>query len=79
MEQGELEAAATALARGRLVYRELGLTSSALRLEADLAAVLLDLGRMPRAEAMIEDGIATARRLGDDELAERFMDLRDGR
>ena len=70
--------AATALARGRLVYRELGLTSSALRLEVDLAELLLELDRRPRAEALIEDGIATARRLGDDELARRFSELREG-
>ena len=77
IELGEIEAGAVALARGRLVYRELGLTSSALRLEVDLAAALLELERMPRAQALIEDGIATARRLGDDDLAERFADLRD--
>jgi hypothetical protein len=79
LAMGETEAGATALARGRLVYRELGLTSSALRLEVDLARALLELGRTPRAEALIEDGLATARRIGDDDLVQQFDQLREGR
>lgn len=73
--QGHDEAAATALARGRLIYRELGLTASALRIEADLAPVLLRLGRVPRAEAMIRDGRRTAERLDLEPLVERFREL----
>jgi hypothetical protein len=69
------EGAANALARGRLIYRELGLTSSALRIEAELVPILIRLGRGPRAEAMIRDGIGTAERLGLDELAARFREL----
>jgi hypothetical protein len=73
------EEAVTPLARARLVYRELGLTASALRIEVELADLLLELGREPRARAMIEDGLSTARRLGMDDLAERFSELGEGR
>lgn len=66
------EGAAMAMARGRLLYRELGLTASALRIEADLVQVLLRLRRTPRAEAMIRDGLRTAERLGLEPLVERF-------
>lgn len=69
------DGAASALARGRLIYRELGLTSSALRIEAELVPILTRLGRGPRAEAMIRDGIGTAERLGLDDLAARFREL----
>lgn len=75
LARGSDAEAATALARGRLLYRELGLTGSALRLEADLAAVLLRLGRRPRAEAMIRDGLRTAERLGSEAMIERFRAL----
>jgi hypothetical protein len=69
------DGAASALARGRLIYRELGLTSSALRIEVELVPILTRLGRGPRAQAMIHDGIATAERLGLDEVAARFREL----
>lgn len=72
---GKKEEAATSLSRARLIYRELGLTSSALRIEADLAALLLELGRRPRAEAMIRDGQATAARLENDPLIGKFETL----
>jgi len=69
------EGAVSALARGRLIYRELGLTSSALRIEVELVPILTRLGREPRAQAMIRDGIATAERLGLDEVAAGFRAL----
>jgi hypothetical protein len=71
----EDRAAATALARGRLLYRELGLTGSSLGLEADLVPILLRLGHRPRAEALVRDGLATAERLGGEEMIERFRAL----
>jgi hypothetical protein len=76
---GDDGAAASALARARLIYRELGLTSSALRLEAELAPILLRLGYGPRADAMIRDGLHTAERLGLDPLVERFRELQSTR
>ncbi len=76
---GDRDEATTVLARARLLYRELGLTSSAVRLEADLAELLLASGSAPRAEAMIEDGLASARRLGMDDVVARFEELRRGR
>jgi len=72
---GERERAATALSRSRLIFRELGLTSSALRIEADLAEILLELGHTTRAEAMIRDGASTAARLGLGEIELRFKEL----
>jgi len=71
----EPDAAVTAMARARLIYRELGLTSSALRIEVDLARLLIDLGRLPRAHALVSDGETTAARLGLDEVAAQFSEL----
>jgi hypothetical protein len=48
-------------------------------LEADLAELLLASGSAPRAEAIIEDGLASARRLGMDDVVARFEELRRGR
>ncbi len=75
--RGEAEQAATSLAEARLIFRELGLTSSAVRIEADLASILLELGRRPRARAMICDGRLTATRLGIPELEARFQELEE--
>jgi hypothetical protein len=72
---GDPEGAVTALSRGRLIFRELGLTSSALRMEVDLAGHLLDLGRDRRAAALIQDGNVTAERLGLGEIAQQFVEL----
>lgn len=72
---GRQAEAVTALSRARLIYRELGLTSSALRIEASLAALLIELDRQPRAEAMIRDGLATARRLKIESLIGEFTSL----
>jgi hypothetical protein len=60
-----------------LIFRELGLTSSALRIEADLAELLLELGRRPRAEAIIRDGRSSATRLNLPELERRFQELEE--
>ena len=72
---GRKAKAVTALSRARLIYRELGLTSSALRIEASLAAILIELDRQPRAKAMIHDGLATAKRLDKKTLIEAFTSL----
>ncbi len=72
---GLKEEAVTAFARSRLIYRELGLTGSALRLEAELAELCLELGRKPRAKALITDGLRTAEALGDERSLTRFRGL----
>ena len=77
LERKEGERAATAFSRARLIFRELGLTSSALRIEADLAEILLELGRRPRAEAIIRDGKSSATRLKLPELERRFQELEE--
>ncbi|MDA0329064.1 MAG: hypothetical protein O2958_08665 [Gemmatimonadetes bacterium] len=71
------EEGALALARARLIFRELGLTSSALRIEADLASVFLELGQRARAETLIRDGKATAARLGLTDLEVAFGRLEE--
>ena len=73
--QGKNEEAVMALSRARLIYRELSLTTSALRIEGDLAEKLIALGRIPRAEAIILDGIATCDKLGIAPLKIRFAEL----
>jgi len=46
-----------------------------LRIEVELVPILTRLGRGPRAQAVISDGIATAERLGLDEVEARFRAL----
>ena len=72
---GKMEEAVTALSRSRLIYRELNLISSALRIEGDLADKLITLGRIPRAKAMISDGKKTAEKLGIAPLVIQFAEL----
>ena len=74
---GRKAEAAEALSRARLIYRELFLTSTAIRIEFDLATILAELGRLPRAREMIRDGKATAERIGLTPYVARFARLEE--